>query len=487
MRAWLLTFAILLACAAQAHAYVYWTDGSAGTIGRANLDGSGVDPDFIAGATAPRGIAVDEHHVYWAGATTIGRADLDGSDVDHDFVTAAAAGLAVDGSFLYFTTATGIGRASLDGSPVDHSFITGEQAPFGLAVNDQHLYWSNANGAIRRANLDGSGVSTPAAAAEAGGLAVDASRIVWATPTAVRAGELAAIGTGTPVHAVAARSAALDADRYYWTTGGAIGRIARDGTGLDAAFIAAADPRMLALDGGQSGTASPSVTALSFGFETVGDLGADRTLTVTNTGPGELAIDLARITGAHPDDFLLGADTCSGARLAVDATCAVNVIFFPDAIGDRTATLMLTSNDPASPLLIALQGTGEDPDALDSDPFEDDFSFDDEFVDDEEEAGAPDRPRLVTCRIVEVRAGGRRVERRRCRNRRLRGTPNFATFGAAHATLTRRKRVYGTGTVRRSRVVLDLHRRVEPGRYTLTLRSGGEVVRRVRIRILRDR
>ena len=40
-----------------------------GTIGRANLDGTGVDPDFISGIGYPRGVAVDGAHVYWDAPT----------------------------------------------------------------------------------------------------------------------------------------------------------------------------------------------------------------------------------------------------------------------------------------------------------------------------------------------------------------------------------------------------------------------------------
>jgi virginiamycin B lyase len=492
VKTWLVTIALFFACASQAHAYVYWTDGAAGTIGRANLDGTGVDLDFITGAAAPRGIAVDEDHIYWANATAIGRADLDGSDVDQDFITAAAAGVAVDGSYIYWTSpgAGTIGRASLDGSGVDPDLIAGQNTPTGVGVNHLGIYWSDGAHQIRRANLNGTGAQTVSASGDALGLAVDGSRIVWAvddpgTPT-VFTGNLDPFSNVGVVTQVAARSSGLNDTHFFWTTSGAIGRLNRDGTGLDADFIAAADPQMLALDGGQSGTASPSATTLNFGFETVGGLGAGRTLTVTNTGPGELAIDLARITGSHVDDFLLGRDTCSGARLAVDATCTVSVVFVPDAIGVRAATLTLTSNDPASPLQIALEGTGEDPNPQGSDPFDDDFGFNDEF-DDDEESDTPARPRLVTCRIAEVRVDGRSVERRRCRTRRLRGTPNFATPGAAHATLTRGHDVYATGTARRSRVVLDAHRHVRAGRYRLTLRTGNEIIRRVRIRILRTR
>ena len=55
-----------LALAARADAFVYWTNSDPGTIGRANLDGTGVNQSFITGAGASAaGVAVDGAHVYW--------------------------------------------------------------------------------------------------------------------------------------------------------------------------------------------------------------------------------------------------------------------------------------------------------------------------------------------------------------------------------------------------------------------------------------
>ena len=154
-------------------AYVYW--GGGGAIGRANLDGTGVDQAFITGASAGggAGVAVDAAHVYWTNGLgdTIGRANLDGTGVEQSFVTGARfpAGVAADAAHVYWAHApaayTGaIGRANLDGTGVDQSFITFDLitgVPFtrGLAVDAAHVYWaSGGNGAIGRANLDGTGV-----------------------------------------------------------------------------------------------------------------------------------------------------------------------------------------------------------------------------------------------------------------------------------------------------------------------------------------
>jgi hypothetical protein len=58
------------------------------SIGRANLDGTGVNQRFIAGMTSAGDTAVDSSHVYWSGGSewsakiAIGRADLAGSHAD---------------------------------------------------------------------------------------------------------------------------------------------------------------------------------------------------------------------------------------------------------------------------------------------------------------------------------------------------------------------------------------------------------------------
>jgi hypothetical protein len=49
--------------AAHADAYVYWSDFN-GTIGRANLDGTGIDGSFITGANEPEAVAVDGQRLY---------------------------------------------------------------------------------------------------------------------------------------------------------------------------------------------------------------------------------------------------------------------------------------------------------------------------------------------------------------------------------------------------------------------------------------
>jgi virginiamycin B lyase len=132
-------------------AHVYWTNSATGTIGRANLDGSGVNQNFIgglgSGVNPTGGVAVDAAHVYWANAQTIGRANLDGTAMNLNFITAGAPdGVAVDAGHVYWANDLGfaaqpgsqswsIGRADLDGRAVNLSFITGATQPLGVAVD----------------------------------------------------------------------------------------------------------------------------------------------------------------------------------------------------------------------------------------------------------------------------------------------------------------------------------------------------------------
>jgi hypothetical protein len=152
-------------------AHIYWADGCGGLaqccIGRANLDGTGVDRSFI-DAGAGSAVAVDAGHIYWTTIFAIGRANLDGSGADPGFITLRdfPAGVAVDSGRIYWTLSSNltshfdpvIGRANLDGTGVDQSFIT-DTGPTvaGVAVDAAHIYW-NRIGAIGRATVNGTGI-----------------------------------------------------------------------------------------------------------------------------------------------------------------------------------------------------------------------------------------------------------------------------------------------------------------------------------------
>jgi hypothetical protein len=118
----------ILALAGHADAFIYWTNivggpSQQGTIGRANLDGTGVNQNFI-GASDPQGVTVDGAHVYWSdlftpggglGSGTIGRANLNGASPNQSFI----------GS----------------GFPPT---VPGAVGPEGMAVDGAHVYWADS-------------------------------------------------------------------------------------------------------------------------------------------------------------------------------------------------------------------------------------------------------------------------------------------------------------------------------------------------------
>jgi hypothetical protein len=291
-----------LALAPRAESFIYWTDGN--SIARANLDGTGVDQLFIAGAGSSSdlpqfgGVAVDASHIYWTGPNGIGRANLDGSGFEPSFipgvVDAAWHDLAVDASHVYWTyyycgpgptsdfeCNGAIGRANLDGTGVDPTFIDGVIAG-SVAIDARFIYWTDlgpANSAIDtpgdtpdtigRANLDGTDAETsfisvpPGEAPELHGLAVDANHIYWTQVglSGLRGTIARADLDGTnvdqsfiPVNP--AFDIAIDATHVYWVRGvplgshgpPAIGRANLDGTGAVGFFISPAGGG-LAVDG----------------------------------------------------------------------------------------------------------------------------------------------------------------------------------------------------------------------------------------------
>jgi hypothetical protein len=177
-------------------AHVFWVSINFDAVGVANLDGSGFNPELVGTSHLPCGLAVDSENIYWANAQlpnpeAIGRASLAGSNVNQNFITGAASprAVAVGGGYVYWANAssgkgpgTSIGRAKLDGSEVNDSFITGATNPTGVAVDSSHIYWTNQeNGTIGRANLNGSSVNQSfiTGADAPCGLAVDGSYIYW--------------------------------------------------------------------------------------------------------------------------------------------------------------------------------------------------------------------------------------------------------------------------------------------------------------------
>jgi hypothetical protein len=157
--------------------FIFWADLNGSRIGRANLaDGTGVSTSFISTIGKATGVAVDSTTkvVYWtvngtAGNGIIGRANEDGSGVQPTWVHSlfGAQGLTIDNTYLYWANGPDqIGRVNLDGTALDAAFSVGPRigtksgspvsTPVPMAVGGGFLYWGNLyDGYIGRVSSGG--------------------------------------------------------------------------------------------------------------------------------------------------------------------------------------------------------------------------------------------------------------------------------------------------------------------------------------------
>jgi Ca2+-binding RTX toxin-like protein len=268
-----------LALAAHAEAYVYWANLS-GSIGRATLQGTGANQTFIGGAN--EALAVDDKHIYWTTVTpdgsTIGRANIGGNKVNPNFITGIrqwVAGFAVDSKYIYWPDILPNGQATIaranksDGSGVNKQFISlpGGTGPAAtdvrtVAVDSAHVYWGDINaGTIGRASVDGTGTLDPSFISTGVGpwdIAIAAKSIYWANPYRDTIGR-ASLGGGNVNQAFISTApnesngVAVDAHHLYWSSYGiptsAIGRSTLGGNKIQRTWIPGAQgPRGVAVD-----------------------------------------------------------------------------------------------------------------------------------------------------------------------------------------------------------------------------------------------
>jgi sugar lactone lactonase YvrE len=273
---------------------IYWANTRTNSIGRANLDGTAANPTFIPNATSgsntaiPTHLATDGTYLYWTDGTRfIGRAKIDGTGVQPHFIDAGLnsfpQGIAVTGGTIYFSQfaaiehapsnggtptilaalpgntivtdlatrggylyATGndlslpapdgeIIRMQLNGTNVTPGFVPNLMFPFGVAVDDQHVYWTDSTPkTIGRATLGSTGVtdvrmdfiSEPGGP---GGIAVDSNLdpttpSLLCTPATVAAGKPTSCKvtiTDTASSAPASGQVAFSADASTFFSGSA--------------------------------------------------------------------------------------------------------------------------------------------------------------------------------------------------------------------------------------------------------------------------
>ena len=105
---------------------------------------------------------------------------------------------------------------------------------------------------------------------------------------------------------------------------------------------------------------SASVPTISFGNQQETVKSFTMGVMVTNNGNSGLTISAIAVSGTNAGDFAISGETCTGASVAVNANCSVNLTFTPSTTGGETASLKFTDNAPGSPQSVGLTGTGTD-------------------------------------------------------------------------------------------------------------------------------
>ena len=106
-------------------------------------------------------------------------------------------------------------------------------------------------------------------------------------------------------------------------------------------------------------TAVLNPASLSFPQTNVGGSSATQTFVLSNKGNAPLTISSVTLAGPNPGDFSQ-TNSC-GTSLNAGAQCAVTVTFQPQAVGSRTATVIVADNAAGSPQSGSLSGTAINP------------------------------------------------------------------------------------------------------------------------------
>jgi sugar lactone lactonase YvrE len=258
-----------------------------------------------------------------------------------------------------------------------------------------------------------SGDNGPAASAtlnQPAGLAVDAGSNIWiadtgnnairrvqqpsinvtASPASLDFGTQAVQTTSTPRPATATSSGTSPATFSATTLGGAnpgdfvvvsdgcVGAVVASGAkcqvsvafrptapGSRSATLqfndnATGSPQTITLTG-SGATLDVSPSAIAFDPQTQSIASSAIQVTVTNRGTSPVSILSLSFTGQNPGDFSVAGDGCTNVSLNGGGSCTFGVVFTPQGLGSRMATLTITSS--ASDLMrsVNVTGTGTPP------------------------------------------------------------------------------------------------------------------------------
>ncbi len=287
---------------------VWFTEFWAGKVVR--MTPVGVMTEFPIPNPNPRGIVTGADHNLWF---------VDGS-LQHE----AIARMTIKGEVAEYPL----------GSDVNHQL-----QPYNIVSGPDGNLWFTEIGEIGRITpagvitqfpLPGPGQNGPT------GVAPGADGNVWFTSTnANTVGRISPTGAIRqfllPRRNAGPAGIASGSDGRLWFTEAGVSRIASIGTTVPEA------------------TLSSRVLTFTSGSATTHDL------TVTNTGEADLAIADTKLIGSDQAAFAVTHDSCTGHRVAVQASCHVEVAFTPGSVsGVRAARLAITDNASASPQSVSL-------------------------------------------------------------------------------------------------------------------------------------
>jgi hypothetical protein len=103
---------------------------------------------------------------------------------------------------------------------------------------------------------------------------------------------------------------------------------------------------------GPSPIVTLSPTILTFGIQDLNTTSQPLSLTLTNSGTNMLQVAAISASGSFEQ-----STTC-GTQLAVGASCAIIVVFTPNAAGSASGAVSIHDNAADTPQKISLSGTG---------------------------------------------------------------------------------------------------------------------------------
>jgi streptogramin lyase len=287
---------------------IWFTEFWTGRVGR--MTPAGVITEFsLGGDSNPRGIVTGPDHNLWF----------------------------VEGSLRHES----IGRMTIKGDVVEYplgSNMNQQLQPYNIVTGPDGNVWFGEIGHIGR--ITPAGVVThfvlPGQNSGATGVVGGADGNVWFTNQGANTvGRITPTGTihqyPLPKQNAQPVGIASGSDGRVWFTEAGVSRIASIGTTVPEATLSS---RVLTFAGG-------SVTT--------------REVSVTNTGETKLAITGIKLVGSDQGAFTIAHDDCTGRRVAVQASCRIDVAFKPGSdSGLRAARLAITDNATASPQSVSL-------------------------------------------------------------------------------------------------------------------------------------